>query len=122
MVLEAVVYKHCECTQQVHRFGKTRGGTQRYCCGDCHRTFVAYYTHKACDPTVQAQLIQMALNGSGVSDTARVLRISRNTVSTQLKKKHQVVHINPKYADKGFTIRLKVDEMCRAAGAVIRAL
>lgn len=87
MVLEAVVCKHCGRTPQVQRFGKTRGGTQRYRCGDCRRTFVAYYTHKACDPAVQNQLTQMAINGSGVRDTARVLHISRNTVSSQLKKK-----------------------------------
>lgn len=87
MVLEAVVCKHCGRTQQVQRFGKTRRGTQRYRCGDCSRTFVAYYTHKACDPAVQAQLTQMAINGAGVRDTARVLHISRNTVSSQLKKK-----------------------------------
>ena len=87
MVLEAVVCKHCGRTEQMQRFGKTRGGTQRYRCGDCSRTFVAFYTHKACDPLVQAQLTQMAINGSGVRDTARVLHISRNTVSSQLKKK-----------------------------------
>ena len=83
MVLEAVVCKHCGLTQQVQCFGKTRSGTQRYRCGDCHRTFV----NKACDPVVQAQLTQMAINGSGVRHTARVLQISRNTVSSQLKKK-----------------------------------
>lgn len=33
------------------------------------------------------QLTQIAINGSGVRDTARVLHISRNTVSSQLKKK-----------------------------------
>ena len=87
MVLEAVVCRHCGLTQQVQRFGKTRSGTQRYRCGDCRRTFVAYYTSKACDPVVQGQLIQLVINGAGVRDTARVLRISRNTVSSQLKKK-----------------------------------
>lgn len=61
MVLEAVICKHFGCTQQIQRFGKTSRGTQRYRCGDCQRTFVAYYTHKACDPAVQAQLTQMAI-------------------------------------------------------------
>ena len=111
MVLEAVVCEHCGLTQQVQRFDKTRSGTQRYRCGDCHRTFVAYYTRKACDPLVQAQLMQMTINGSGVRDTARVLGIGRNTVSSQLKKKAQVMQVNPKYANKGLSVRLKVDEM-----------
>ncbi len=117
MVLEAVACKHCGLTQRVQRFGKTRRGTQRYCCGDCQRTFVAVYTHKACDPAVQLQLIQMAINGAGVRDTARVLKISRNTVSSQLKKNDQVIQVNPKYAHKGVTIKLKVDEMWSYVGS-----
>ncbi|HLL97164.1 MAG TPA: IS1 family transposase [Spirosoma sp.] len=117
MVLEGVACKHCGLTQQVQRFGKTRSGTQRYRCGDCQRTFVAFDTHKACDPVVQAQLIQMAINGAGVRDTARVLRISRNTVSNQLKKRQQVIQVNPKYAHQGLIISLKVDEMWSFMGS-----
>ena len=30
------------------------------------------------------------------------------------------MQVNPKYALRGLTVRLKVDEMCRAAGAVVR--
>ena len=92
MVLEAVPCKHCGQTQQVKRYGNTRSGTQRYRCFDCGRTFVKSYTHKARDPLVKAErrpapITQLALNGSGVRDTARVLGINRNTVSRHLKKK-----------------------------------
>lgn len=78
---------------------------------------MAFYTHKACDPAVQIQLTQMAINGAGVRDTARVLKISRNTVSSQLKKKHQVVQVNPKYASKGLIVGLKADEMWSFVGS-----
>lgn len=87
MVLEAVICKHCGQTQQVKRYGTTRAGTQRYRCFDCGRTFVKTYTHKARDPLVKAQITQLGLNGSGVRDTARVLGINRNTVSSHFKKK-----------------------------------
>lgn len=87
MVLEAVACKHCGLTQQVKRYGTTRAGTQRYRCFDCGRTFVKTYTHKARDPLVKAQITQLGLNGSGVRDTARVLAINRNTVSSHFKKK-----------------------------------
>ena len=87
MVLEAVVCKLCGQTQHVKRYGTTRGGTQRYRCFDCGRTFVKTYTHKARDPLVKAQITQLGLNGSGVRDTARVLGINRNTVSSHFKKK-----------------------------------
>jgi hypothetical protein len=49
--------------------------------------FVQTYTHKARDPLVKQQITQMVLNGAGVRDTARVLRVNRNTVSAQFKKK-----------------------------------
>ncbi|SFF07992.1 IS1-like element transposase [Spirosoma endophyticum] len=87
MVLEAVVCKHCGQTKQVKRYETTRTGIQRYRCYDCGRTFVWTYTHKARDPLIKAQITQMALNGSGVRDTARVLGVNRNTVSNQFKKK-----------------------------------
>ena len=66
---------------------------------------------KACYPAVQAQLTQMATNGSGVRDTTRVLHISRNTVSSQLKKKRQVMQVNPEYANEDLTVSHKVEEM-----------
>ena len=87
MVLEAVICKHCGQTQHVKRYGTTRAGTQRYRCYDCSRTFVRTYTNKACDPLIKEQILQMVLNGSGVRDTARVLKVNRNTVSSQFKKK-----------------------------------
>jgi len=38
-------------------------------------------------PEVKKRIIDMALNGSGIRDTARVLEISPNTVMSELKKK-----------------------------------
>ena len=38
-------------------------------------------------PHVKEQIIDMALNGSGIRDTARVLKISTTTVINELKKK-----------------------------------
>ena len=38
-------------------------------------------------PQVKEHIIAMALNGSGIRDTARVLKISPTTVINELKKK-----------------------------------
>jgi transposase-like protein len=45
---------------------------------------------------VKAHIIDMALNGSGIRDTARVLKISPTTVINELKKKsrYSAVSIN----------------------------
>jgi len=37
-------------------------------------------------PEIKEQIIDMALNGSGIRDTARVLGISTDTVLNELKK------------------------------------
>jgi len=42
---------------------------------------------RGCLPEVKQQIIDMSLNASGVRDTARVLRISTDTVLNALKKK-----------------------------------
>nr|WP_166805047.1 IS1-like element transposase [Nitrosococcus wardiae] len=38
-------------------------------------------------PQVKQQIIEMALNGSGIRETARVLEISPHTVLKELKKR-----------------------------------
>ena len=43
--------------------------------------------NRGCLPEVKHQIIDMSLNASGVRDTARVLRISTDTVLSELKKK-----------------------------------
>jgi transposase-like protein len=40
-------------------------------------------------PEVKEQIIEMSINGSGVRDIARVLKISPTTVIKELKKKNQ---------------------------------
>src|SRR5215471_5556291 len=80
---------HCDSEQIVKR-GKTRCGTQRYLCQNtaCARgSFLLDYRNRGCLPEVKQQIIDMRLNASGVRDTARVLRISTDTVLSELKKK-----------------------------------
>src|SRR5215467_3847895 len=80
---------YCDSEQIVKR-GKTHGGTQRYLCQNmaCARgSFLLDYRNRGCLPEVKHTIIDMSLNASGVRDTARVLRISTDTVLSELKKK-----------------------------------
>ncbi len=55
---------------------------------DCsHRSFVLDPVYKGRLPQIKEQVLDMALNGSGIRDTARVLKISPTTVINELKKK-----------------------------------
>jgi insertion element IS1 protein InsB len=74
------------------RHGTTPEGKQRYRCRACRlrrgRTFLLEYTYAGQLPEVKEQIVDMAMNASGIRDTARVLHISPTTVLKELKKRH----------------------------------
>ena len=73
---------HCSNNDLVKN-GKTPNGTQRWRCNKCKKSFRFTYLYK---PGVKATIIEMTLNGSGVRDIGRVLKISKDTVCFVLKK------------------------------------
>jgi len=80
---------HCDSDQVVKR-GKTDTGKQCYLCQNnacSQRTFILDYRYWGRLPEVKQQIIDMAVNGSGIRDTARVLGISKDAVLRELKKK-----------------------------------
>ena len=92
MATVAVSCPDCHRTQVI-KAGKQPNGTQRYRCQNpsCERT-IFQLTHVAYGrlPQTQQQIVVMALNGSGIRDTARVLRVSPVTVLRVLKKRAQL--------------------------------
>jgi insertion element IS1 protein InsB len=95
MTFIAVRCPHGDSAQIVTR-GKTHRGTQRYLCQNtaCARgSFLLDYRNRGCLPEVKQQIIDMSLNASGVRDTARVLRISTDTVLSELKKKEATLEL-----------------------------
>jgi transposase-like protein len=74
----------------VIKHGTTSEGKQRYFCqnSQCSRlTFILQYSYQGYLPKVKQQISDMAMNGSGIRDTARVLHISPTTVIEELKKR-----------------------------------
>lgn len=77
-------------------------------------SFLLDYSYADQSPAVKEQIVEMAMNASGIRDTARVLKISSTTVINELKKKepalqtlnHAVlVSLNPEQVEV---------EICRA--------
>src|SRR5256884_9334032 len=88
MTCIAVRCLHCHSEQIVKR-GKTRRGIQRSLCQNTACTtgsFLLDDRNRGCLPEVKHTIIDMSLNASGIRDTARVLRISTDTVLRALKK------------------------------------
>jgi insertion element IS1 protein InsB len=90
----AVVEVQCpECGScEVVRYGRQANGEQRYRCNTVtceRRIFLLQYHNTGRLPAVKRQMVDMALNGSGIRDTARVLGVSPMTVMSTLKKKRR---------------------------------
>lgn len=76
-------------SDHVYRNGKTPAGHVRYRCPACPHVFQLTYTYEARKPGIKDKIVDMAFNGSGVLDTARVLKIGINTVIRTLKNSPQ---------------------------------
>jgi transposase-like protein len=88
MVLAPLYCPTCHSTHVV-KHGKTSDGKQRFLCRNptcAQQTFLTTYVYKGRLVEVKQQIIDMAVNGSGIRDTARVLHISPTTVLDTLKK------------------------------------
>ncbi|SCN46538.1 hypothetical protein BAZMOX_01011_2 [methanotrophic endosymbiont of Bathymodiolus azoricus (Menez Gwen)] len=54
------------------------------------------YRYNACAPGIKEKVVEMAINSSGIRETARVLKIDKNTVISILKRKEDsLVQVNP---------------------------
>lgn len=89
MVRHPIHCPSCQSTDVV-KHGKTADSKQRFFCQNaaCPRqTFLIKYVYKGLLQEVKQQIVEMAMNGSGIRDTARVLHVSPTTVIETLKKR-----------------------------------
>lgn len=77
---------HCDTTEGVVKNGKAPSGIQRYLCKPCKQSFQLDFVYNANKPGMHERIVGMAMNGSGVRDTGRVLGVSPTTVISHLKK------------------------------------
>ena len=81
MIIQVLHCPYCQGTDIV-RHGKSPEGKQRYRCRECRerrgRTFLLDYSYAGQSPEVKEQIIDMAMNASGIRDTARVMKTPRS--------------------------------------------
>jgi len=100
MVYVPVQCPHCHNTEVI-KAGKQANGAQRYQCHNGQgerRIFLLQDQDRGRVPEIQRQVVALALNGSGIRDTARGLRISPTTVSAVLKKSPHASTRHPRVA------------------------
>jgi len=73
---------NCRCST-IMKSGKNAQGIQRYCRKNSAcptQTFMLDYRYNGCVLGIKEKVVEMAINSSGIRDTARVLKINKNTV------------------------------------------
>lgn len=88
MVYTTVRCPHCG-SEEVSKNGHNKTGKQVYKCDnvDCKCcNFVESYTYKGCEPKVREQVLKLAVDCAGIRATGRILGISKDTVTSILKK------------------------------------
>jgi len=88
MVSVPVQCPYCQSTEVI-KAGKQTNGAQRYQCQNARcerRIFLLQYQDRGRALEIRRQVVAMAIKGSGIRDTARMLRISPTTVIAVLKK------------------------------------
>lgn len=85
MATVAVKCRYCD-SELVYKHGHARSGEPRYRCRECQRSFQLTYRYEGNRPDTPEKIVEMAMNGSGVRDTSRVLGVSMTTVIAHLKK------------------------------------
>lgn len=114
MVTEEVVVKCPACgSENITKQGKPNG-KQTYRCNnpDCYKKyFTDSYVNRGCLPEVRQQVLTMTANGNGTRATARILKISKNTVTAILKEQeNKIWQVNYSYINKhrGDTIEIDI--------------
>ena len=88
MVYVPVQCPYCQSTEVIKAGKQTNGAQRSQCQNDrCdRRIFLLQYQDHGRALEIRRQVVDLASNGSGIRDTARVLRISPTTVIAMLKK------------------------------------
>ncbi len=64
---------HCDAADGVVKNGKAPSVIQRYLCRSCKQSFQLEFVDNVNKPGTHERIVNMAMNGSGVRDTGRIL-------------------------------------------------
>ncbi len=79
MQFESITCPACS-SLNIKKNGINKQRKQRYRCKRCGKQFIVKYSYRAYLKHIRELIVPMSLNGSGIRDTARVLRVSATTV------------------------------------------
>ena len=83
---QVIVLTKIKCVEVVKN-EKRATGIQSLKYKNCGRCFQESYLNNGAKPETKRMIISMSVNGSGIRDISRVLKISKDTVMKTLKKR-----------------------------------
>jgi len=92
----------------IKKNGINKQAKQRYRCKRCGKQFILRYAYRAYLKYIRELVVPMSLNGSGIRDTARVLRVSPTTVMKLIRE--QAENLPPEKLPERVT-DVELDEM-----------
>jgi len=93
MAYQEVLCPYCQ--HSVNKRGFSSKGVQRYYCKHCRQTFQTQYSYNACKPGMKDRILDQAMNGGGIRDIWRTLKVSTGTILATLKGiNDQLVQVN----------------------------
>lgn len=107
MCFKEITCPRCS-SMNIVKNGRTSNKKQKYLCKDCHRQFITDYTYQGCRKEIRSLIVPMSLNGSGIRDITRVLRVSINTVLKEIRLEASKV-IQEKLPKR--ILEVEIDEM-----------
>ena len=90
MQFESITCPVCS-SLNIKKNGINKQRKQRYQCRECGRQFILKYSYRAYLKDIRELIVPMCLNGSGIRDISRVLRISATTVMKVIRQQSQKV-------------------------------
>lgn len=91
MVTLTVLCQHCQ-SQNLIRFGLSPAGKQRYLCRDCGRRSRDNPTSNAYSDEERELILRAYDERSSLRGLSRTFGVSRNTVTSWIKKRNQSYH------------------------------
>ena len=86
MQFESITCPACS-SLNIKKNGISKQRKQRYRCNGCGKQFILKYSYRAYLKQIRELIVPMSLNGSGIRDTARVLRVSATTIMRVIRQR-----------------------------------
>jgi transposase-like protein len=79
---------HCQANERQVKTGRNRGGSQRYQCQQCQRSYTPQPTTNGYERAIRQQAIRLYLEGNNLRRIGRILCVNHQSVANWINAYH----------------------------------